>query len=1505
MEDVVRQQFPKLDGTETNIINNCLSEIIKLITVKFNIDVNKLTKQDMIGLLNLLLPYIDEEKKSRKEITSLNNVYLDKVGNKYVYSNIQYNRCNRDNTYNNKNNRPKEIHFDKSHLEHNCKLLKDTICAVSHKLYVNWINVVPVLFHSVTDIESYAKSVVSYEPLNVLLTSVNNINNITDINVYEQTTNGLHLGDVYNCISKYLYDDVKHIKWLLYDVIDKNGVVKQYLHLLQDLFNLNLELTLEWQQLDKDSKEAFENKWYNTVNNSSQISMISTQFNRSDCEKFLITIAKFFDSVHSKNKTVLDSGYVQIRGYTFNLDVEDDDVESYRTVSKSKVFKSLRSIQSEHMYRYVFDCVNQLKNSWYGYCILNMNKNMIDQEKEISLKNLYNLAKYLTTFTDDTGTFKELPRLWRALTSDQKLKLLQKLTGSYNEFNINNNLRNLYSGATESRNINYQMQLKRDHFKKYLLFYVYNCLTFNGVLSSFVQDVVSIKDIDQYTDAHYFLTNSKYDVKYIKSLKINCNSWCSIYAMNWVSQISFFHRYCNNRVFYVTGSTGVGKSSQIPKLLMYALKAIDYSSRGQIICSQPRIQPTKENAITISKQMGVPILEYNNVVKKEVPTQNYNIMYQYSKHKHVMNTGKLGLKIVTDGVLLQEVKTDPLLNSYNVVIVDEAHEHNKNMDLILTLMRNSLYCNPSVKLVIVSATMNDDEPVYRRYFRDINDNQIQPLNYNVIENKLDRINVDRRLHISPPGETTRFEIKEQVVITDNEDDVVLKIASDRSGLGGDILLFRPGQLEISKSVKYLNEKLPPEFIALPYYGTMTRRSDIERISEETKKLIVQPRDVPYDKDVDENSLKKVPEGTYKRVVIVATNIAEASITISSLRYVVDTGTEKVAKFDYRTRDSSISLTPISESSRVQRKGRVGRVAPGSVYYTYNKDSIFNVKKPFNISTSDLSTDFFSLLKDNDDNTVLMPINSNIDAIYAVYEGDNTQYDYHNKVAPPIQFTTGFDLDVITDYTGSFYIVHPEELEIQRDILGRIVSKISINSVNTEIEVDETNMVITHSNKVQTFWNILQENMLIFNSKKTQFGERLIELSRQFIEEDLQTLLSFVYSTKYDVLNNAIIITSLCKASNYSPNSLAYSYMSEDRKRKSSINELKRYYGSTSDLISYNKIGTTVLNRVDNVHNITSLNKNSDLIDTVKKVKYLYIKKINTVLNRTEKMFYIKILQLDNEHKLVRSTDMLNDEILEFFKGDDNAIKDILDIWFEDNKDSFKLWCKTNHFNDNPMKQFVKTYYELSIKLKNYDFDKISHLIKHTAKTQDLNENVVRTFIHSHGSNLLRYVYDNSYAQVISPTIDSIFELPKINPKINVLDTLVFTPTKYIICLQKDSAKHTVKIVTGVDVHTVQKLVPFLYAKDRFEYNVYPTTIYKKMANTVSQNKVYIEFYEKMLRNIITEMSDSYDPTLYQRLPVNLDVHSGVDQAGGNVHNITGLVKRVTPYMKLMWRKNII
>jgi hypothetical protein len=237
----------------------------------------------------------------------------------------------------------------------------------------------------------------------------------------------------------------------------------------------------------------------------------------------------------------------------------------------------------------------------------------------------------------------------------------------------------------------------------------------------------------------------------------------------------------NNRVSFLSGAIGVGKSTHVPKLFLYYLKALDYKSSGNVVCTQPRKTPTEGAARFVSKQLGLPVFNEkskdDNSDDLEITTPFTEYRHVQMKHKdrnNVTNIYGLILKFITDGSLVSEFrdilpyfktmsydkKTITNKNLYDIIIIDESHEHNKNMDILLTLMRTYCYYNPSVRLVILSATLDDDEPTYRRYYRCINDNLKYPFDNLIKKYDLDRINIDRRYHISPPESGTRFSVVE-------------------------------------------------------------------------------------------------------------------------------------------------------------------------------------------------------------------------------------------------------------------------------------------------------------------------------------------------------------------------------------------------------------------------------------------------------------------------------------------------------------------------------------------------------------------------------------------------------------------------------------------------------------------------------------------------------------------------------------------------------------------------
>ena len=134
--------------------------------------------------------------------------------------------------------------------------------------------------------------------------------------------------------------------------------------------------------------------------------------------------------------------------------------------------------------------------------------------------------------------------------------------------------------------------------------------------------------------------------------------------MNWITQINFYNHFIHNRIIYNTGATGQGKSTQSPKLLMYGLKMYEYKDNGKVICTQPRIPPTKNNAERISEELGIPILSMSFTKLEYIKTSNFYVQYKYQYDNHLKKTNShLTLKLVTDGTLLEEVRGNIIMKN--------------------------------------------------------------------------------------------------------------------------------------------------------------------------------------------------------------------------------------------------------------------------------------------------------------------------------------------------------------------------------------------------------------------------------------------------------------------------------------------------------------------------------------------------------------------------------------------------------------------------------------------------------------------------------------------------------------------------------------------------------------------------------------------------------------------------------------------------------------------------
>ena len=343
----------------------------------------------------------------------------------------------------------------------------------------------------------------------------------------------------------------------------------------------------------------------------------------------------------------------------------------------------------------------------------------------------------------------------------------------------------------------------------------------------------------------------------------------------------------SSRVLVVESPTGSGKTTQLPVILHEA----GYTKNGVIGVTQPRRIAAISVSGFIARQLGV-----------EMPH-----LIGYKMRFEDRTSPETLIKIMTDGILLQEMKLDPWLSKYSLVIVDEAHERSLNIDFVLGLLKRILPVRKDFKVIISSATINAG--LFSMYFDDCPVVKIDTPVYPVTviydppsiapRDSLHRGNAERE---SPSRSGSTLE----------EDALLEKIASVTERVlqseGGGILAFLPGE----RAIKNCIEKLAQQ----PYHN----------------KLHILPLYGRLGKEEQERIFEKPPAG--KRKMIIATNIAETSVTIDGITCVIDSGKAKLNFYSPQTYTSSLMEVPVSKASCNQRKGRAGRTGPGSCYRLY-------------------------------------------------------------------------------------------------------------------------------------------------------------------------------------------------------------------------------------------------------------------------------------------------------------------------------------------------------------------------------------------------------------------------------------------------------------------------------------------------------------------------------------------------------------------------------------------
>ena len=323
-------------------------------------------------------------------------------------------------------------------------------------------------------------------------------------------------------------------------------------------------------------------------------------------------------------------------------------------------------------------------------------------------------------------------------------------------------------------------------------------------------------------------------------------------------------------VVIISGDTGSGKSTQIPKMCLEAGRGI----HGKIACTQPRRIAATTIAARIADELGETV---GNSV-------GYKIRFKD-------RTSKRGyIKVLTDGMLLAEAQQDPRLTQYDTIIVDEAHERSLNIDFILGILKKLLKKRKDLKLIITSATIDTEK--FSNGFDDAPVMQVS----------------GRRYPVSVQYRPVDPELEEKGDMT--YVDAAVKATEDifRSGAFGDILVFMPTELDILETCERLVERKLKSVTVLPLFARLPGPQQA-----------------------------KVFSPANGRKVIVSTNVAETSLTIPGIKYVVDTGLARISRYTPRTRSTSLPISPISRSSANQREGRCGRLEKGVCIRLYSEE----------------------------------------------------------------------------------------------------------------------------------------------------------------------------------------------------------------------------------------------------------------------------------------------------------------------------------------------------------------------------------------------------------------------------------------------------------------------------------------------------------------------------------------------------------------------------------------
>jgi ATP-dependent helicase HrpA len=345
----------------------------------------------------------------------------------------------------------------------------------------------------------------------------------------------------------------------------------------------------------------------------------------------------------------------------------------------------------------------------------------------------------------------------------------------------------------------------------------------------------------------------------------------------------------DHQVVVVAGETGSGKTTQLPKICLELGRGL----RGQIGHTQPRRIAARTVAERIAEELDRPLGS----------TVGYKVRFTDQVSDDTM------VKVMTDGILLAEIQTDRTLRRYDTLIIDEAHERSLNIDFILGYLRELLPKRPDLKLIITSATIET-----QRFAEHFADQSGKPAPVIEVSGRTYPVETRYRPLIQtteddssagPAAENRGNPVEEPQDQVDGIADAVDELGREGDG---DILVFLSGEREIRDTADALGKRNLRGTEIVPLYGRLSAAEQ-----------------------------HKVFERHSQRRVVLATNVAETSLTVPGIRYVIDPGTARISRYSSRLKVQRLPIEPVSQASANQRKGRCGRVADGICIRLYSEE----------------------------------------------------------------------------------------------------------------------------------------------------------------------------------------------------------------------------------------------------------------------------------------------------------------------------------------------------------------------------------------------------------------------------------------------------------------------------------------------------------------------------------------------------------------------------------------